>query len=115
MGRSALKSTLVALCAVLVALIGGDSRVRATACAYVIEMMTFDTAVSGAVGIDYHEPTGQLVVSVNAPSGTPNNLDFIDPLTAAHNAIPGLAGMTGEIKVATVRSGVCQGGFGVGD
>ena len=66
------------------------------------------------IGIDFHEPTGKLIMSVNYPSGSPNNLDLVAS-TGSPTQFSSLAGLTNEVKVATVRAGTCQGGFAAGE
>jgi uncharacterized repeat protein (TIGR01451 family) len=67
------------------------------------------------IGIDFHEPTGKLIMSVNYPSGMPNNLDLVDPVTGTRSQFSALVGLINELKVATVRQTACQGGFAVGE
>ena len=67
------------------------------------------------IGIDWHEPTSKLILSANYPTGLPNNLDLVDPTTGTHTQFSALAGLTNELKIATVRSSACQGGFSVGE
>lgn len=64
------------------------------------------------IGIDHYEPAQQVVLSVNYPSGSPNNFDLINAQgTPAPFATVG--GWTEEVKIATVRDTL--GGFTVGD
>jgi uncharacterized repeat protein (TIGR01451 family) len=76
----------------------------------------FATAFNSPIGIDFFEPVfsfGQLVVSVNYPSGLPNNVDLIDS-AGVHTPLSTIAGLGNEVKIATVRNGPCTGGFPVG-
>ncbi len=67
------------------------------------------------IGIDFYEPTNQLIASANYPDGDPNNLDLIDS-TGHHTPYSSLAFMENELKLAAVHSGPCvQAGFTVGD
>jgi hypothetical protein len=43
--------------------------------ALAITLTPFTSTFQNPIGIDWYEPTGQLIMSVNYPSGTPNNLD----------------------------------------
>ncbi len=73
------------------------------------------TDLNQPIGIDFYEPTSQLIASANYPTGLPNNLDLIDG-TGHHTAYSALAGKTNELKLAAVHSGPCaQAGFTVGD
>jgi hypothetical protein len=68
---------------------------------------TFNTPI----GIDFHEPAGQLIMSVNYPTGLPNNLDLVAPANAIPTPFSALAGLTNELKLASVRDTSCTGGF----
>src|SRR5262249_7207447 len=63
------------------------------------------------IGVDFHEPTGQLIMSVNYPTGLPNNLDLVSPGNAVPTKFSNLAGLTNELKLASVRNTNCTGGF----
>ncbi len=65
------------------------------------------------IGVDYHEPTHSLIVSVNWPSGNPNSLELV-PMDGSHEPFSSLAGLEGEAMLATVREG-SGAGFVVGD
>ena len=67
------------------------------------------------VGIDFHEPTSKLILSVNYPTGKPNNHELVDPVTGTAAIFSSLTGLTNELKIATVRASACQGGFAVGE
>ena len=72
------------------------------------------TELKGPIGIDYHEPTGKVVVSVNYPTGQPHNFELVDE-SGEHVPFTKVSGFTDEIKIASVRSGPHQGGFTVGE
>lgn len=65
------------------------------------------------IGIDYHEPTNSVVISVNYSSGFPRNFERIN-FDGSHVAFSGVSGFTDEVKIATVRSGNIS-GFTTGD
>ncbi len=109
-----LKTAAIGLIALCLALAGGRSSVGAAFCAFVLEVVPF-AAVSGAVGIDYDEPSGKLLVTINSPTGAGGNFGLLDPVTGVTSPFTALAGLPGEIKVATVKSGACLNGFAVGD
>ena len=72
------------------------------------------TTFNSPIGIDYHEPTDSVVMSVNyATGGTPSNFERVE-LDGTHVAFSSYMGMTDEVKIATVRSGTV-GGFVTGD
>jgi hypothetical protein len=66
------------------------------------------------VGIDYHEPTDQVVISVNYPSGQPNTFELVAQ-DGTRTPFSDISGFTDEVKIASVRSGPHQGGFTVGE
>jgi len=72
------------------------------------------TGLKGPIGIDYHEPTDKVVVSVNYPSGQPHNFELVEK-SGTHTPFSTASGFTDEIKIASVRSGPHQGGFTVGE
>lgn len=66
------------------------------------------------IGIDFHEPTNSLVMSVNYPSGSPYNFERIE-LNGNNVQFSAFSGATNEVKIATVQSIGNPGGFTVGD
>ena len=71
------------------------------------------TGFNTPIGIDYHEPTDNVILSVNYSSGTPIALERV-LLDGSHVQFSALAGVTDEVKIATVRSGG-SGGFTTGE
>jgi len=68
------------------------------------------------IGIDFQDTSGKLILSVNYSDGLPNNLELADPTNGSFVTFASsLAGLTNEVKVATVRTGACQGGFTAGE
>src|SRR6266496_3562314 len=81
-----------------------------------VHLTPFSTNFNNPIGIDFYEPTSDLIASVNYSAGLPNNLDLINGTTGVHTPYSTLAGMTNELKVAAVHSSPCvQVGFTVGD
>ncbi len=78
-----------------------------------INLTQISTTFNNPIGIDYHEPTNSIVVSVNYPSGQPHNFERIN-FDGTHVQFSSLSGFTDEVKIATVRSGNV-GGFTTGD
>jgi hypothetical protein len=72
------------------------------------------TGFNNPIGIDYHEPTDQVILSVNYPTGQPNNFELV-ARDGTHQQFTTISGYTDEVKIATVRSGPHQGGFTVGE
>lgn len=72
------------------------------------------TGFNNPVGIDYHEPTDQVILSVNYPTGQPSNFELV-ARDGTRQPFTTISGFTDEVKIATVRSGPHQGGFTVGE
>jgi RHS repeat-associated protein len=67
-------------------------------------------------GLDYHQPSKKLIVSANSPAGDPHSFELIAG-DGAHSAFSNVAGLQGEVLVATARDdaqGVSFGGFPAG-
>jgi hypothetical protein len=93
--------------------LGAALLLRTEAGAATIKLTRVPTAFNNPIGIDYHEPTGSLVMSVNYPTGLPHNFERVEP-NGAHVQFSSASGFTEEVKIATVRSGNV-GGFTTGD
>ena len=62
------------------------------------------TTFNGPIGIDFHESTGSVVLSVNYPSGDPQAFERVET-DGSHVAFSSVTGLTNEVKIATARSG----------
>lgn len=82
--------------------------------AQTIVLTQLSTPFNAPIGIDYHEPTNTLIVSANYSSGLPHNLERVE-FDGSRTVYSSLAGLTEELKIATVRSIGNPGGFVVGD
>ena len=87
----------------------------ATAVAAPINLAPFAFIFNHPIGIDFQDTSGQLIMSVNFFNGTPHNLDLVDSITGTPTPFSNLAGLTNELKIATVRNSGCQGGFTAGE
>ncbi|MBM3726111.1 MAG: PEP-CTERM sorting domain-containing protein [Acidobacteria bacterium] len=94
-------------------LLASSLSVAALMAAPTLKFTTISTAFNTPIGIDYHEPTNSVLVTANYPSGQPRVLSRIN-LDGTHTPYSNLAGLTDELKVATVRSGNV-GGFVTGE
>ena len=65
------------------------------------------------IGIDYHEPTDTVVMSVNYSTGTPEGFSKVHQ-DGTYEQFSNVSGLTEEVKIATARSGN-QKGFVAGD
>ncbi len=82
-----------------------------------IVLTPLTTAFNGHGGIDYHQANNKLVLSANAPAGQPRNFELI-AADGSHAAYSNVAGLNGELKIATARDdgqGLSRGGFNVGE
>lgn len=78
-----------------------------------VTLTQVSTAFSNPVGIDHHEPTNKVVLSVNYPSGIPSNLELVAN-DGTHSQFSTLSGLTDELKIATAKNdggGMSLGGF----
>jgi hypothetical protein len=78
-----------------------------------VQLISISTTFNSPIGIDYHEPTNSVVVSVNYPTGVPSGFERIE-FDGSHQQFSDLTGLTDEVKIATARSGN-PAGFTVGD
>lgn len=69
-----------------------------------IKLTTISTTFNNPIGIDYHEPTDSVLMSVNYPSGSPNNFVRVKA-DGTQVGFSSVSGLTDELKVATARSG----------
>ena len=65
------------------------------------------------IGVDYHEPTNSLIVSVNYSSGEPHNFELVH-FDGTHMPFGMISGIGGEVMTATARTGSAP-GFEVGE
>ncbi|MFT4623242.1 MAG: hypothetical protein ACI8PZ_001898 [Myxococcota bacterium] len=78
-----------------------------------VTFIAISTPFNAPIGIDFHEPSGEVVMSVNYPSGTPHVIEQVDA-DGVHVQFSPMSGLTDEVKIATARSGNA-GGFRAGD
>lgn len=78
-----------------------------------ITLTPISTTFNSPIGIDYHEPTNTVVMSVNYSTGTPTGFERVAQ-DGTHAQFSDLSGLTEEVKIATARS-KNPGGFTVGD
>jgi RHS repeat-associated protein len=83
-----------------------------------IVLTPITTAFNSHVGVAYHQANNKLVLSANAAAaGQPRNFELI-AADGSHAAYSNVAGLGGELKIATARDdgqGVSRGGFNVGE
>ena len=77
-----------------------------------LKFTAISTPFPTPIGIDFHEPTDSLVMSVNYASGIPHNFRRVES-DGSQFPFSSISGFTNEVKIATVRSGN-PGGFATG-
>jgi hypothetical protein len=82
--------------------------------AHAITLTPISTGWNSIIGIDHHSPTNQAIISVNYPFGLPHNLELV-AADGTHSQFSNISGFNDELKIATVRSSSCQGGFIAGE
>lgn len=85
-----------------------------TGTAQAVTLTPLSTGFNSPIGIDYHEPSNKVVMSVNYPTGQPSNFELV-AADGGRTPFSAISGLTDELKLATVRSGPCQGGFATGE
>lgn len=78
-----------------------------------VTFIAISTTFNSPIGIDYHEPSNTVVMSVNYPAGTPSGFERIH-FDGSHEQFSSLSALTDEVKIATARS-KNPSGFTVGD
>ena len=73
-----------------------------------LTLTTSNVGFNSPIGIDFQENSSKLILSVNYPTGSPNNLELADPsLGTATVFAPTFKNELNEVKVATVRASPC--------
>ena len=98
----------------LVASISNAISISKPAYASPITLTPITTGFNNPIGIDHHEPTNKVVMSVNYPSGLPYNFELV-AADGTRTQFSTISGLTDEVKIASVRSSSCTGGFTVGE
>lgn len=73
-----------------------------------IELVPITTAFNQPVGIDYHQSSDSVIVSVHYPTGTPHNFERILN-DGTHVQFSDFSAMSDEVKIATSRAGNAAG------
>jgi RHS repeat-associated protein len=82
-------------------------------------LRAISTGFNSPIGIDYHQPTGKVVMSVNYNNGgQPYNLELV-AADGTRSRFSQISGLTDELKIATARddtgTGMSIGGFHAGE
>ena len=80
-------------------------------------LIPISTGFNSPIGIDYHQPTNKVVMSVNYISGQPHNFELVAQ-DGSRTQFSNVAGLTDEVYIATARDeigGKSIGGFLAGE
>lgn len=75
------------------------------------------TGFNNPIGIDHHDPTNKVVMSVNYASGIPHNFELVAS-DGSRSQFSSISGFTDEVKIATAKDdggGMSIGGFTPGE
>jgi hypothetical protein len=75
-----------------------------------ITLSPLATGFNNPIGVDYHEPTNSVLLSVNYSTGQPNNFDLVAS-NGSHTQFSSVHGLTDEVYMSSVRTSTCQQGF----
>ena len=77
-----------------------------------VTLTQIGTPFNNPIGIDHHQPTNKVVMSVFYSGGTPHNFELVAS-DGSRTQFSTISGFTDEVKIATVRDTL--GGFTVGE
>jgi hypothetical protein len=100
--------------ALLGGLLGALITPLAAAAAGSVTLSAISTGFPSPIGIDYYQPTNQVIMSVNYFSGQPNNFVLV-AADGTQSQFSSVAGLADEVYVVAIRPSSCQGGFTPGD
>jgi hypothetical protein len=103
---------LVAAAAAMAA-VAALEHVQPAAGAAAITLRPLATDFNTPIDVEYHQPTGRILLSVNYSTGKPNNFDLV-AADGSHAPFSSINGLTDEVYIASIRSSPCRGGFAVG-
>ncbi len=72
------------------------------------------TNFNGPIGVDYYQPTNEMLLSANYSSGQPFTFNVVHA-DGTHTQFSAVSGLTDEVYLAAIRSSACMGGFTTGD
>ena len=79
-----------------------------------ITPITIATNFNNPIGVAYYQPTNEILLSANYPSGLPFTFNLVHA-DGSHSQFSNVSGLTDEVYMAAIRSSACTGGFTVGD
>ena len=102
----------VSLMTSLVALVTDNAPARAANTA--VTLTPIAIGFPNPIGIDYYQPTKEMVMSVNYAGGIPNNFDIV-AADGTFSPYSSVSGLTDEVYMAGIRSSSCQQTFQTGE
>jgi PKD repeat protein len=79
-----------------------------------LPLTTITANVPVPIGVEYYEPTNEILLSVHYSSGLPFNFELV-AADGSQSQFSNISGLTDEVYIATVRTSTCEGGFTVGE
>ena len=79
-----------------------------------VNLVNISTAFNEPIGVDYHEPTNKVLLSVNFSAGAPYNFELVAQ-DGSRTQFSTISGLTDEVYMAAIRTSACQAGFTVGE
>jgi hypothetical protein len=104
----------LALLVLAVDVVGMPTAIVAKAAPPLVTLSAVSTGFPYPIGLDYYQPTNQVIMSVNYSSGLPNNFRLVAS-DGTQSQFSTVAGLTNEVYMVAIRSSSCQGGFTPGD
>ena len=79
-----------------------------------ITLSPVSTGFPNPIGLDYYQPTNQLLMSVNWSSGLPYNFALV-AADGSQSQFSAISGLSEEVYLSAIRPSACPGGFVPGD
>lgn len=79
-----------------------------------ISLSQLSSGLTNLIGLDFDPLTSKLIVSLNDPTGLPNNFDYVDPTSGTATQYGTVSGLAQEVKIASVRNS-CDARWHIGD
>ncbi|MEP7105672.1 MAG: hypothetical protein ABI838_07485, partial [Chloroflexota bacterium] len=79
-----------------------------------ITLTPVSTGFPNPIGLDYYQPSNQLLRSVNWPNGSPYNFALV-AADGTQSQFSSISGLSEEVYISAIRPSACQGGFIPGD
>jgi PKD repeat protein len=93
---------------------GQGSSTTQVVVSHALTLTPISTGTAAAIGVDYHEPTNRVLLSVNFSTGLPHNFDLVAP-DGTRTQFSSVSGLSNEVYITSVRTSPCEGGFAIGE